>query len=76
MSFHEKWFERRWYGFRPRTRKVAAVAALVLVGSFLLWSGAILLWGAGHRGWAVAAGAPVVLVFIIYNTLGLHRSDW
>jgi len=75
MSLHEKWFERRWYGFRPRTPRVAIIGACAFAACVaLLFTGIALLNDGEAWGWVLIA--PVALLLLAYNTLGLSHSDW
>jgi hypothetical protein len=74
-SFHQKYFHKRWFGFQPRSLKVAIVAysvfalllAIVVAGFFLMANGRELI-GQCLLG-------VVALVIVVYNGAALTRSD-
>ena len=75
-SPHERWFERRWYGFVPRTPKATITTALIGAALIIMVIGALRLSWSGHNGWAALVGLPAVVFLLFYNALKRGRTDW
>lgn len=74
-SFHERWFEKRWYGFWPKRREGVIVMVVIALGLIGLILAANYFQASGREGVGLALYGIVFLVMLVWNGMGLTRSD-